>query len=77
MKESLRLFNDICKNPLLKNSNIILFLNKKDLLASKLKHVQFVNWYPEYKGGYHFLFTSRLTLAQRVGASNLIYWTLS
>ena len=50
MKESLRLFNEICKNPLLKNSNIILFLNKKDLLASKLKHVQFANWYPGYKG---------------------------
>ena len=33
MKESLRLFNEICKNPLLKNSNIILFLNKKDLLG--------------------------------------------
>ena len=50
MKESLRLFNEICKNPLLKNSNIILFLNKKDLLATKLKYVRFANWYPGYKG---------------------------
>ena len=50
MKESLRLFNEICRNPLLKNSNIILFLNKKDLLAAKLKFVRFANWYPGYKG---------------------------
>ena len=54
MKESLRLFNEICRNPLLKNSNIILFLNKKDLLPSKLKHVQFINWYPGYRGQNEF-----------------------
>jgi GTPase SAR1 family protein len=39
MTEAITLFNDICNNETFKSSSMILFLNKKDLFAEKIKLV--------------------------------------
>ena len=54
MNESLRLFNDLCNHSLLIETNVILFLNKKDVLASKLNNVKFGNFFPGFKGKNEF-----------------------
>lgn len=43
--DSLQLFKQICSNPLLKNAHLVLFLNKADVLASKLAKGVKVNKY--------------------------------
>ncbi|KAK2701571.1 guanine nucleotide-binding protein G(q) subunit alpha-like [Artemia franciscana] len=50
MKESLALFKTIINYPWFKNSSVILFLNKTDLLQEKIKHSHFINYFPEYNG---------------------------
>lgn len=49
MEDSLRLFRDVVSSPILKNVNIILFLNKYDLLESKLNSgVQLSRYFKRY-----------------------------
>ncbi|EED85956.1 candidate G-protein alpha subunit [Postia placenta Mad-698-R] len=43
--DSLQLFKQICSNPLLKNAHLVLFLNKADVLASKLAKGVKINKY--------------------------------
>ncbi|KAK2715194.1 guanine nucleotide-binding protein G(q) subunit alpha-like [Artemia franciscana] len=50
MKESLDLFKAIINCRWFKNSSVILFLNKTDLLQEKIKLSDFVNYFPEYNG---------------------------
>ena len=50
MKDSLRLFRTVCNNRFFKNSSMILFLNKKDLFALKIKVSPLKQCFPEYKG---------------------------
>ncbi|XP_015422698.1 PREDICTED: guanine nucleotide-binding protein G(z) subunit alpha [Myotis davidii] len=50
MAESLRLFDSICNNNWFINTSLILFLNKKDLLADKIRRVPLTVCFPEYKG---------------------------
>lgn len=50
MAESLRLFDSICNNNWFINTSLILFLNKKDLLAEKIRRIPLSVCFPEYKG---------------------------
>jgi len=48
--EALDLFEDIANSEWFADIDIILFLNKKDLLAEKLKHVPPFNFFTDFKG---------------------------
>ncbi|CAG9538873.1 unnamed protein product [Cercopithifilaria johnstoni] len=50
MIESIRLFESICNSRWFINTAIILFLNKKDLFAEKIKRVSIKIAFPEYDG---------------------------
>uniref|UniRef100_A0AC34QLG8 Uncharacterized protein n=1 Tax=Panagrolaimus sp. JU765 TaxID=591449 RepID=A0AC34QLG8_9BILA len=48
--ESMRLFESICNSRWFLNTSIILFLNKKDLFAEKIKVIGIQTAFPEYHG---------------------------
>uniref|UniRef100_A0A6G1S786 Guanine nucleotide-binding protein G(I) subunit alpha n=1 Tax=Aceria tosichella TaxID=561515 RepID=A0A6G1S786_9ACAR len=50
MQESLKLFDSICNNKWFIDTSIILFLNKKDLFADKIRRSPLTIAFPEYKG---------------------------
>lgn len=50
MHESLMLFDSICNNKFFIETSIILFLNKKDLFAEKIKKSPLSICFPEYTG---------------------------
>jgi hypothetical protein len=50
MHESLKLFEDVVKNPIFKNVPIFLFLNKKDLFEEYIKTKPLKKCFPEYDG---------------------------
>ena len=50
MKESLQIFDSICNNQWFVKTSIILFLNKKDLFAEKIKSSPLTVCFPEYDG---------------------------
>ena len=50
MHESLMLFDSICNNKFFIDTSIILFLNKKDLFAEKIKKSALSICFPEYIG---------------------------
>ncbi|KAI1730196.1 g-protein alpha subunit domain-containing protein [Ditylenchus destructor] len=50
MIESMRLFESICNSRWFINTSIILFLNKKDLFAEKIKFVSIRTCFKEYSG---------------------------
>ncbi|CAG5958495.1 unnamed protein product, partial [Menidia menidia] len=50
MHESLMLFDSICNNKFFIDTSIILFLNKKDLFAEKIKKSALSICFPEYTG---------------------------
>mmetsp|Transcript_58813 Transcript_58813/g.81594 ORF Transcript_58813/g.81594 Transcript_58813/m.81594 type:complete len:357 (+) Transcript_58813:122-1192(+) len=50
MSESLKLFNDVVNNRWFSTTNVILFLNKKDLFAKKIKKIPLTICFPEYTG---------------------------
>ena len=50
MHESLRLFNSICNSQWFEKTSIILFLNKTDLFAKKIKYSHLNICFPEYDG---------------------------
>lgn len=52
MHESLMLFDSICNNKFFIDTSIILFLNKKDLFAEKIKKSPLTICFPEYTGRY-------------------------
>lgn len=47
MHESLKLFNDVVNNRWFESTNVILFLNKKDLFAKKIVKVPLTVCFPE------------------------------
>jgi len=51
MHESLKLFKEICNTKWFASTSMILFLNKKDLFAEKIKKVDLNVCFPEYTGG--------------------------
>ena len=50
MHDSLALFNEIVNHHAFVNSTVVLFLNKVDLFATKIKKVPLTVCFPEYKG---------------------------
>ncbi|XP_006122539.1 guanine nucleotide-binding protein subunit alpha-14 [Pelodiscus sinensis] len=50
MKESNALFRSIIRYQWFRNSSVILFLNKKDLLEEKIMHSHLISYFPEYTG---------------------------
>ncbi|KAK5968542.1 Guanine nucleotide-binding protein alpha-3 subunit [Trichostrongylus colubriformis] len=50
MVESMRLFESICNSRWFINTSMILFLNKKDLFAEKIKRTNITIAFPDYKG---------------------------
>ncbi len=50
MDESLKLFDEICNSKWFADVNIILFLNKSDIFAEKIKKVDLNVCFPDYKG---------------------------
>lgn len=50
LDESLTVFADLVNNNWFKETAIILFLNKKDLLVEKLQRVRFADHHPDYQG---------------------------
>ncbi|CEF61844.1 Guanine nucleotide binding protein (G-protein), alpha subunit family and G protein alpha subunit, helical insertion domain and P-loop containing nucleoside triphosphate hydrolase domain-containing protein [Strongyloides ratti] len=54
LDDSIELFYTILSNEFLLKSNIILFMNKKDIFENKLSKVKFSDFYPNYKGGNTF-----------------------
>lgn len=50
MHESLKLFDSICNSPWFADIHFILFLNKTDLFAEKIKRSPLTVCFPEYKG---------------------------
>lgn len=54
MHESLLLFDEICNAPWFHKTNIILFLNKKDLFAEKVQRVDLSVCFEDYDGGLNY-----------------------
>ena len=50
MLESIQLFKSICNNRFFRQAGMILFLNKKDLFAEKLRFSSIKICFPEYAG---------------------------
>ncbi|GBG29950.1 Guanine nucleotide-binding protein subunit alpha [Hondaea fermentalgiana] len=50
MHDALEVFRDIVECPYFEETNIILFLNKKDLFEEKIKHVDLRVCFPDYTG---------------------------
>ncbi|KAI5828998.1 guanine nucleotide binding protein, alpha subunit [Schizophyllum commune Tattone D] len=50
LEDSMKLWRTICENPLLKNTDLILFLNKCDVMKEKLRVVPFSQHVVSYKG---------------------------
>ena len=51
MLESLKLFKEICNSKWFVDTAMIIFLNKMDLFAEKIKTVDLTCAFPEYTGG--------------------------
>jgi hypothetical protein len=54
MDESLKLFSSVCNVRWFTHAALILFLNKKDVFAAKIKHRPLENYFPGYKGGNNY-----------------------
>jgi len=54
LDEALNLFENICNSRWFRDTSIILFLNKKDLFAEKLKSVPLTHTFPDFSGGDDF-----------------------
>ena len=50
MADALVLFEQVVTNPVLFRTDVILFLNKKDLFIEKTKTVSLQTFFPEYQG---------------------------
>lgn len=50
MQDSLKLFNDVVNNKWFSRTNVVLFLNKKDLFAQKIAKIPLTKGFPDYKG---------------------------
>lgn len=54
MIDSLNVFQEICSNRWFDKSDIILFLNKKDLFEEKIKNVPLSVCFPECQGMHYW-----------------------
>ncbi|KAH7720999.1 trimeric G-protein alpha o subunit [Aphelenchoides avenae] len=49
VEDAIKLFNEIGNNPIFLKASLILFLNKKDLFAEKIKQVPIKKYFPSFK----------------------------
>jgi GTPase SAR1 family protein len=54
MVEALNLFEEICNSRWFRETSMILFLNKRDLFAEKIKKVPLSKYFPDYTGDNSF-----------------------
>src|SRR5271154_4575601 len=66
MIESLQLFKSICNNRFFRQAGMILFLNKKDLFAEKLRFSSINICFPDYIGLFK-IFSSKSSLFYNLG----------
>ena len=59
MYESMKLFDSVTNNQWFQKTSIMLFLNKKDLFAQKIKNSPLTICFPEYSGPNTYEETSR------------------
>lgn len=80
MEESKALFRTIITYPWFHNSSVILFLNKKDLLAEKILYSHLADYFPEYDGAVlrmvkvysrHFRASSRRHRGERIHSEDV------
>jgi len=69
MHEALKLFADICNSRWFENTTMILFLNKMDLFAEKIKRVPLSVCFPDYTGPNNFESATQF-IAQKFVAAN-------
>jgi hypothetical protein len=65
MDESLKLFSSVCNVRWFTRAALILFLNKRDIFAEKIKRKPLKDFFPSYEGGdnyevYIYLFNIQL-----------------
>jgi len=51
VQESMDLFGQVVNSKHFENAGVVLFLNKRDLYAKKIKNVDPKQWFPDYTGG--------------------------
>lgn len=82
MVEALQLFDEICNNPFFQNSSMIVFFNKSDLFAEKIKtkSLRSVDLFQDYEGGEHdfdasvqYLVHRFLSLSRRKNDQQIYY----
>lgn len=54
MQEALELFGQVCNSEWFSRTDVILFLNKKDLFVEKIKRVDLNVCFPDYTGGKNY-----------------------
>ena len=54
LQEAIDLFGQVVNSHLFAKTDVILFLNKKDLFEEKIKTVDPAEWFPDYTGGCNF-----------------------
>jgi len=69
MRESLKLFKEICNSKWFIKTAMILFLNKKDLFEEKIKKSPLTVCFPEYKGANNFSEASKFIEDQFIFAN--------
>mmetsp|Transcript_4882 Transcript_4882/g.7874 ORF Transcript_4882/g.7874 Transcript_4882/m.7874 type:complete len:352 (-) Transcript_4882:93-1148(-) len=77
MLESLKLFKEICNSKWFVDTAMIIFLNKMDLFAEKIKTVDLTCAFPEYTGGCDYdaaiQFIQEKFIAQNENPKKLLY----
>jgi len=64
MKESLNLFDEICNSPWFRETSLILFLNKADLLKEKIQKIDLKCCFENYTGGHDYTAASTFIRAR-------------
>jgi len=67
MHESLQVFRELCESEVLQGAAVILFLNKRDIFAKKIKRTPLTVCFADYKGANDYKPTSQYIRNQFVG----------
>jgi GTPase SAR1 family protein len=67
MHESLQVFRELCESEVLQGAAVILFLNKRDIFAKKIKKTPLTVCFADYKGANDYKPTSQYIRNQFVG----------
>jgi len=67
MHEAVTLFDEICNSRWFTKTSMVLFLNKSDLFQEKIKKVDLIECFPEYKGGCNYDSASKFLEEKFIG----------